>query len=216
MENRRYRAMLLLGPTGAGKTPFGEQLEAEKLWNKKYHHFDFGENLRKAARSASEAGTETAEGLTHTELETIRSVLESNALLQDRDFPIAEKILSAFIREKNINPSSDIIILNGLPRHTAQAEKLAKTVNVMLVMVFTAPADVIFERIKNNSGGDRTGRKDDSTEEIKRKLDIFRKETLPLVEFYKNLDRTILEIAVETDTLPVNIIQGLETMPAIL
>jgi hypothetical protein len=39
-------ALLLLGPTGAGKTPLGDWLEAHGLWGRPCHHFDFGANLR--------------------------------------------------------------------------------------------------------------------------------------------------------------------------
>ena len=39
-------AVLLLGPTGAGKSPLGDWLEARGLWGRPCHHFDFGANLR--------------------------------------------------------------------------------------------------------------------------------------------------------------------------
>ncbi len=42
----KYKAVLLIGATGTGKTPFGQQLETQDLWGKRYHHFDFGEQLR--------------------------------------------------------------------------------------------------------------------------------------------------------------------------
>ncbi len=222
MDNTNtYKAILLLGPTGTGKTPLGQQLETRNLWGKTYRHFDFGEKLREAAAlSDGTAGKEGGGGvkLTKKELETINNVLKSNSLLEDGDFPIAEKLLSAFIGESAApaGPETEIIILNGLPRHTGQAEALSRIVDIRLVIILEAHPAVIIERIKSNSGGDRAGRKDDSQDEISRKLDIYRQQTMPLVEYYKKLDRTILEIEVETDTIPLYIIQGLETMPDLL
>ncbi|MDX9799785.1 MAG: nucleoside monophosphate kinase [Spirochaetia bacterium] len=240
-----YKAILLLGPTGTGKTPLGQQLETRGLWWKSYHHFDFGEELRRVSSlpgktssgdhsipaspaslstSGKSAGTEGGSQvlLTGKELETINNVLENNTLLKDEDFSIAEKLLTSFIREKipgtdtSADAPEDVIILNGLPRHTGQAKELSKIVDVRLVIMLDGHPDIIKERIKLNSGGDRRGRTDDSEVEIERKLEIYKKQTKPLVEYYKKLDRTILEIEVEIDTIPLYIIQGLETMPNLI
>jgi len=216
MTRNKIRAILLLGPTGAGKTPFGEALESSSLWGGNYHHFDFGEKLRQTALTPSDSQGTPEAALTEDELQTVRSVLASNSLLDESDFPIAEKILISFMKSKNLNPSSDVIILNGLPRHTAQASALEKIIAVKVVLIFACSPDVIFERIKTNSGGDREGRTDDSLDEIKRKLDIYREKTMPLAEYYKTPDRTILEIAVDADTIPLYIIQSLETMPCMI
>ena len=39
-------AILLLGPTGSGKTPLGQVLEERGLWGHTSRHFDFGASLR--------------------------------------------------------------------------------------------------------------------------------------------------------------------------
>jgi len=46
LRTTRNPAVLLLGPTGAGKTPLGEMIEARGLWGMSCLHFDFGANLR--------------------------------------------------------------------------------------------------------------------------------------------------------------------------
>jgi len=51
----RRDAILLVGPTGAGKTPLGEWLQLHGLWGRRCHHFDFGTNLREVA-SGNSAG----------------------------------------------------------------------------------------------------------------------------------------------------------------
>ncbi|MEE8450650.1 MAG: hypothetical protein V3R99_02015 [Thermoguttaceae bacterium] len=49
-DNNRNRAALLLGPTGAGKTPLGRLIEQRGLWGVRCLHFDFGDNLREVVR----------------------------------------------------------------------------------------------------------------------------------------------------------------------
>lgn len=46
MSHKRYAAMVLLGPTGSGKTPLGHVFAARGFLNRRCAHFDFGENLR--------------------------------------------------------------------------------------------------------------------------------------------------------------------------
>lgn len=203
----KYKGILLFGPTGVGKTPFGKQLETEELWNRKVYHFDFGDHLRKAADGKI---------LTSGEISTIKKVISENALLTDEDFPIAEKLLKSFIKEKEIDPAIDIIALNGLPRHIGQAEKIDEFINISLLIVFSASPHIIAERIKINSGGDRAERTDDTIEEIERKLEIYKERTIPLIEYYRGKDRNIVEIPVDEETLPVYIFQALSSMPTMV
>ena len=205
-----YTAILILGATGSGKTPFGAQLETQPLWGRKWRHFDFGEKLRNAAAKGGN------QFLSKEELSIIENSLKTNSLLEDKDFPIAEKILKNFLMEKNIEPILDVVILNGLPRHIGQAEALDKIMDIKAVIYFAATPSVLFERIKSNVGGDRADRTDDSIEEISRKLEIFKNQTMPLLDYYKNLDRTILEVEVDEDTIPLYIIQGLQSMKPIV
>ena len=203
----KIKAILIIGATGTGKTPFGEQLETQKLWNNRSRHFDFGEQLRNAV-------LEKPEILEENEIEKISALLKSNSLLEESDFPIAEKLLTHFI--KNTAGTDEIIILNGLPRHKTQAEAIESIVDIKLIIHFSADAYTIKKRIAYNSGGDRTNRTDDSVEEIERKLKIFKENTLPLISYYKNLDKTVLEIEIETETTPLYIIQELNSMPSLL
>ena len=205
----KYKALLLIGATGTGKTPFGQQLETQNLWGKRYHHFDFGQQLRYAAEGKQKI-------LSENDVERINFLLKSNSLLEDNDFHIAEKLLKQFIENNAPSAENDIIILNGLPRHSGQADSLLSVLDIELIIYFAAPASIIKERIEYNSGGDRTDRTDDSIEEIEKKLVIFRESTLPLINYYKKMDKTVLEIEVDIDTVPLFIIQELKSMPPLI
>ncbi len=90
----RNRAILLIGPTGSGKTPLGELLEGKGLFGSRCFHFDFGKNLREIALKDKPIGS-----LTRADIDLIRYLVESRALLEDEQFHIAEKILGGVMLE---------------------------------------------------------------------------------------------------------------------
>jgi len=70
-----HQAVLLLGPTGSGKTPLGDALQREGFGGRRCHHFDFGEQLRHA--------TGVGDGLDAADIAFVRKVLEEGALLEN-------------------------------------------------------------------------------------------------------------------------------------
>jgi adenylate kinase len=175
----RAAAILLLGPTGSGKTPVGDRLEDQGLRGRRLLHFDFGANLRRIAALSSSV----ASGYTAAELGIIRNSLATGALLEDEHFPLAWKVLERFLARRRFKPG-DAVILNGFPRHAGQAKLLDPLVDVRLVVVLRATLPVLQDRIRVDPDGDRAGRIDDSPAEIGRKLALFEHRTLPLVKFY--------------------------------
>lgn len=186
-------AVLLIGPTGSGKTPLGELMEREGLWGRSCRHFDFGEQLRQAADPG-----ESSPYLSEEEIEFLRSVLRSGALLEDEHFPIAERILRAFIETEPV-VSGGLFVLNGFPRHVGQAEALRGMVEIEGVIELSCTADVALERVRCNAGGDREGRRDDDVESVRRKLELFARRTAPLVEHYRRQGVRVHTIMVEAE-----------------
>ncbi len=185
-------AMLLLGPTGVGKTPFGCCLERNGLSGRRCLHLDFGHELRTIAVQAV-----PPDGFSLEEQSFIRDVLEKGLLLENEHFPIAEKVVDAFLRRKGFG-RGDIVVLNGLPRHKDQAKDIEKKMEVRGVVVLECSAEDIFERIRYNAGGDRLGRPDDSIEMIRKKLAIFHARTAPLVSHYAKAGRDVFRLKVSS------------------
>ncbi|MGZ5496667.1 MAG: nucleoside monophosphate kinase, partial [Candidatus Aminicenantales bacterium] len=181
---------LLVGPTGSGKTPLGDEIERRGLLGRTCFHFDFGANLRAAA--ADLAGEW---GLTARELEAVRASLASGALFEDRDMPMIVKILNRFAETRRLTPNA-LLVLNGLPRHRKQAEALAPIVAVERVVSLDAEAVVIRARIRMDTGQDRAGRGDDTIEAVSRRLAVFKERTLPLLDFYRQSGLPVAAIAV--------------------
>ena len=174
-----FEAILLLGPTSSGKTPLGQMFEARGAAGRTCAHFDFCENLpHNVARHQPD------EIVTRDDIEFLRNVLHTGALLEDKDFFIAERILRRFLSRTGTTADT-LVVLNGLPRHVGQAQSMARILNVRTVVHLECSAETVMERVAANTGGDRTGRTDDDVAAIRRKLAIFAERTEPLLEFFR-------------------------------
>lgn len=196
MNLNPYPAILLLGPTGAGKTPLGALCESRGLWLARVFHFDFGAILRRIAAAGAQGFD-----LSQQDLDTIRQSLATGALLENRDFHIARGILLSFAAEKRVGPA-DYILLNGLPRHSGQACALEPYVRIERVVALACSPEIVQERIRRNSGGDRGGRNDDDAAAVAKKLEIYRRQTAPLLAYYRRKGAGFISLAVEIETGP--------------
>jgi adenylate kinase len=205
------KAIVLLGPTGIGKSPLGKLLERRGLRGRRCFHFDFGANLRAIAASLEglAAGDRKNDIFSLRERAVILNSLTTGALLEDEDFPIAAKILDRTIGERRVDPE-DLLVMNGLPRHAGQARRLEDTISVRAVIALAGTPAVIGKRIRIDAGGDRAGRVDDSLEAIERKLEIFEERTRPLIDFYERREVPIITIAVGAGTTAEEMLARLE------
>lgn len=197
------RALLLLGPTGSGKSPLGDWLQAHGLGARNCHHFDFGANLR------SVVGNGPSERFSANEVQFLGRVLDEGVLLENESFHLAAKILTDFLARRRV-ASDDWLILNGLPRHIGQAHALAAVLHVDLVIQLICDAAIIGERLRRNTGGDRAGRVDDAGDLVARKLVTYRERTQPLIAFYQERGATLVELKVEVDTQPAALARQVE------
>lgn len=172
------KSILIIGPTGAGKTPLGDIFVERGINGRRCRHFDFGNELRKAANPGP-----IPDGLKGDDRSFIEGVLNRGLLLENEHFHIAEKIIGHFISRCGFR-EGDILILNGLPRHTGQAKDMEGMAKVETMIVLECTAEDVFRRIGENSGGDRTGRTDDSIQLIREKLVISKERTSPLIDYY--------------------------------
>ncbi len=189
----RLPSLLLLGPTGSGKTPLGQLLQERGLSGRRCLHFDFGDNLRQAVDR-----DRPDENLSPSDLAFLREVLRTGALLEDDDFPIARRLLQSFLACHEADHNI-LLVLNGLPRHAGQAEAIRGMVDVRTVTTLVCSPEVVLRRIATNAGGDRTERTDDQRAAVRRKLSIYAQRTVPLVEYYRQRGAGVDEISVSAE-----------------
>jgi adenylate kinase len=190
--NAQYKAILLVGPTGCGKSPLGQLLETKGLKGRKCLHFDFGKVLRTVS-------DEYPGWLTLGETKIIRRMLSAGNLLENEHFPIARRLLIEFITGRKAK-EGDLIILNGLPRHVGQAKAIGGIVELLAVISLNCAPEVVWKRVRTNAGGDRCERTDDSWAEVNSRLEIFRERTAPMLEYYgrRGVHIVNLEVAEKT------------------
>lgn len=193
MHRPKRTGILLLGPTGAGKSPLGDRMEQAALNGRAFRHFDFGANLRHIVSEERPGGDFSAE-----ELDFLHDVLRTGALLEDDRFPLAERILRRFL-DRNCRESGTEVVLNGLPRHLGQAEAVGNLVRIHTVVSLACSADVVLARIGTNVGGDRADRADDNRSDVRRKLEVFAGRTEPLVDHYRQAGSSILVLPVTAE-----------------
>jgi adenylate kinase family enzyme len=198
-------AVLLLGPTGSGKTPLGQLLEARGLHGRRCRHFDFGENLREIVARDAPDGSFTVD-----DVALLRRMVREGLLLEDEHFPLAARILRRFLAARR-SDSKSWIILNGLPRHLGQAHGLEGVVDVRAVVCLACSAQVVSERIRGNAGGDRSLRDDDAPESVRRKLAIFTERTTPLLRHYQSRRASLQTIEVGPRTTAEEMWRAMES-----
>jgi len=181
-------AVLLLGPTGVGKSPLGDAIASKGLFGRRCHHLDFGAELRSAILDKERSGAYSEE-----ELAFIHGVLERGLLLENEHFSLAAKIISLFLERVGFS-GREVLVLNGLPRHTGQARDMAGIARIHAVIVLECSADDVVFRIRDNVGGDRTGRADDHHDLIEKKLALFRERTEPLIGHYEDRGSVVYRI----------------------
>lgn len=160
--------LILLGPPGAGK---GTQ--AERLVNGfSITQLSTGDMLRAAVAAKTAVGIKAKE------------IMERGELVSD-------DIVCAIISDRVEEPDcANGFILDGFPRTIAQAEALdtmlaEKNLNLDAVVEIRVDESILLDRIVKRAaeavGGPRA---DDNAEALKKRLDIYRAQTVPLVDYY--------------------------------
>lgn len=192
IKNTRWQTILLVGPTGSGKTPFGQLLEQEGLRGKRCVHFDFGQALRTSATSPQGL-------LTDTEFQVVENVLKAGVLLEDEHFPLARKLLNTFLSKRNAGVDT-LVVLNGLPRHVGQAQAMEAVIDMQTVVSLECKPEIAWERVRVNAGGDRGDRTDDTLEKVRKRINTFNERTAPLLKYYHERGVPVLPVDVGVKT----------------
>lgn len=182
--------LILLGAPGAGK---GSQ--ATKI-AKEYGiaHISTGDALRANIKEGTELG------------KFAKTFIDKGQLVPDE---VVVGIVADRIRKEDCKNG---FLLDGFPRTVAQAEALEKLADVDVVINIDVDFGVITDRISgrrmcacgesyhisthdsdtcNKCGGKLYQRADDNEETVKARLDVYEKQTAPLIEFYEKRNKLV-------------------------
>ena len=154
--------LLFLGAPGAGKGTQAELLSQTYS----YLHLSTGELLRKEIQMNTILGGQ------------VKDIINSGELVSD---DLVLKIV-----KQNLDKQNKGWILDGYPRNLSQANSLNHVlleINQPLEVVFylDIPEEVLIKRLLLR------GRKDDTKETIRTRVDIYKKTTAPLIQYFKDL-----------------------------
>jgi len=180
---------VFLGPPGAGKGT----LASEAARHYGIPHISTGEMFRTAIKNHTALG------------EKIQKIISSGALVDD-------ETTAALVKERLLQTDArNGFILDGFPRTIAQAEMLEGFCALDSVVNFDISDEAVIKRLSGRRLCPSCGknfhiefmkpqvegvcdvcrealiiREDDKTEAIIKRLETYRKQTLPLIEFYRS------------------------------
>ncbi|MEW6755500.1 MAG: nucleoside monophosphate kinase [Candidatus Latescibacterota bacterium] len=167
-EAARYRAVLILGAPGTGKGTQGKVIGGLPG----FRHVSMGDIFRSLDR-ASELGRVFTQYSSQGKLVPDSFTVE---LWQDH---MTRQVASGTFR-----PAEDVLILDGIPRNTAQAQALSSLVEVV-VLIYLEARDVeeMVQRLRLRAL--QQGRQDDANEAvIRQRFREYEAETAPVLRFY--------------------------------
>ncbi|HEU0063432.1 MAG TPA: adenylate kinase [Flavisolibacter sp.] len=166
--------LILFGPPGSGKGTQSEKI-VEKFG---LIHLSTGNLLRQEIADKTPLGLEA------------KNIIEKGQLVPD------EVVIGMIDSSIEKHPDAKGFLFDGFPRTTAQAKALDNLLAVKKTSIHKVIAlDVIEEELVSRllKRGETSGRSDDVNESvIRRRYAVYKKETEPVAEYYKDQDKFIV------------------------
>ena len=196
---------IFLGPPGAGKGSLAVKVAEDY----KIPHISTGDIFRANIKAQTPLGVK------------VKAIIDSGSLVSDElTFELVKDRLAQ-------DDCKNGYILDGFPRTIPQAEMLEKLVNDVKVVNFEIKDEIVIRRLStrrvckacganfnvltlppkvegvcDKCGGELYQRDDDKQESILHRMDVYREQTEPLINFYKEKGKiTDLDASIETDVL---------------
>ncbi len=185
--------LILFGPPGVGKGTQGEKISSEYGLS----HLAMGDILRAAVRDQTEAGIRA------------KSFMDAGKLVPDT-------VVVSMIEDRIIAEDGKGFLLDGFPRNVAQARALdvmlsQHALKIDRIVFMDAPEENLINRLSgrlicracgfgfhrqyspplksgwcDRCGGELYQRDDDREDVIAHRLEVYREQTAPLLDFYQH------------------------------
>ena len=165
---------ILFGPPGSGKGTQAAYI------TKRYglQHVSTGEMLRKEADKGTDLGNE------------VGPIMADGSLVPD---DLIVRVIESRLREADAAAG---VLLDGFPRNAPQAQALDAMLRrtgrkVDLVLYLNVPEDKLIERLLGRARDE--GRADDNLETIEKRMEVYHRDTEPVLDHYRALPSTAIE-----------------------
>ncbi|MDD5086448.1 MAG: adenylate kinase [Candidatus Nanoarchaeia archaeon] len=183
--------IVLLGSPGVGKGTYAERIS--KIYS--IPQISTGDMFREAIKNETKVGLEA------------KSYMDKGELVPDE---VTIKIVKERLEKDDCKNG---FMLDGFPRTIAQADALSEISKIDKVLSFVADDEIIIDRLSGRRvcsdcgrifhvknippkiegicdicDGKLIQREDDKPESIKKRLDVYKKQTAPLIDYYKEKD----------------------------
>lgn len=185
--------VILLGPPGAGKGTQAERIKKDFG----LAHISTGDMLREAVANGTEMGLKA------------KSFMDAGELVPD------EVVIGIVVERMSDPDCEKGFLLDGFPRSEAQAQALdtalkASGKNITLALAVIVAEDELIKRLTgrrlcrgcarpyhvafrppatpevcDECGGELYQRSDDTEETVRNRLDVYRRQTEPLIDYYR-------------------------------
>lgn len=157
--------IIIFGPPGSGKGTQSARIV------EKYHlvHLSTGDLLREEMAKDSPLGRE------------VRAYIDKGLLVPD------EIVLRELYEKASEHLSSPGLIFDGFPRTIMQAEMLDHMLDnhgmpLDIVLSVNVEEEELFKRMMGRA--EDSGRSDDTAEIIRHRIEVYKNQTLPLIDYY--------------------------------
>jgi len=156
--------LLLMGPPGAGKGTQATRLAEARGLSK----LSTGDLLRDHVRRGTELGQQAKQ-------------------LMDEGVLVPDEVIMGMVRSELDKQDSIRYLLDGFPRTTGQADALEELLaeygtEVHLAIELVVDEDELVRRLVSRA--QQEGRSDDNEETIRTRMQVYREQTAPLLEYY--------------------------------
>ena len=196
---------IFLGPPGAGKGSLAVKVAEDY----KIPHISTGDIFRANIKNQTPLGIK------------VKAIIDSGSLVSD-------DLTCELVKDRlSQDDCKNGYILDGFPRTIPQAEMFTKICDDVKVVNFEIKDEIVIRRLStrrvckacganynvltlppkvegvcDKCGGELYQRDDDKQESILHRMDVYREQTEPLINFYKNKGTiTDLDASIETDIL---------------
>lgn len=207
--------LVFMGPPGVGKGTYAAAI-SERFG---IPHISTGDMIREEIKKGTELGRK------------LREYVERGELVPDE---LVTEIVRARLSQEDCKHG---FILDGYPRTLKQAEDLDKMTKIDLVLNFVAPDEVIVDRISgrricrkcgaiyhvkympskvpgvcDRCGGELYQREDDKPEVVLRRLEVYRQQFAPIINYYRERNLIIdIDASDQAEIVIPRVIEALRT-----